>query len=38
MVELAKNEKDLSQKRNIVSMLAIMNDKAASDYMMELLK
>jgi hypothetical protein len=38
MVELAKNEKNLSQKRNIVSMLAIMNDKAASDYMMELLK
>jgi len=38
MVELARNEKDLNLKRSIVSMLALMNDKAASDYMMELLK
>jgi hypothetical protein len=37
MVELARNEKDLELKRNIVSQLALMNDKAATDYMMELL-
>jgi hypothetical protein len=38
MVEMAKNEKDLELKRAIVSQLALMNDKAANDYMMELLK
>ncbi len=38
MVELARNEKDLQMKRSIVSQLAIMPDKAATDYMLELLK
>lgn len=38
MVEMARNEKDLELKRTIVSQLALMNDKAATDYMMELLK
>jgi hypothetical protein len=38
MVEMARNEKDLELKRRIVSELALMNDKAATDYMMELLK
>jgi hypothetical protein len=38
MVELARNEKDLEVKRSIVSQLALMNDKAATDYMLELLK
>lgn len=38
LVELARNEKDLELKRTIVSQLAIMHDKAATDYMMELLK
>jgi hypothetical protein len=38
MVEMARNEKDLELKRHIVSELALMNDKAATDYMMELLK
>jgi hypothetical protein len=37
MVELARSEKDLELKRSIVSQLALMNDKAATDYMMELL-
>lgn len=38
MVEMARNEKDLELKRTIASQLALMNDKAATDYMMELLK
>lgn len=38
LVELARSEKDLDLKRSIVSQLAIMHDKAATDYMMELLK
>jgi hypothetical protein len=38
MVEMARNEKDLELKRSIVSQLALMNDKAATDYMIELLK
>jgi len=38
MVELARNEKDLSLKHDIVAQLALMKDKAATDYMMELLK
>lgn len=38
LVDLARSEKDLNLKRSIVSQLAIMNDKAATDYMLELLK
>lgn len=38
MVEMARNEKDLDLKRSIVSQLALMHDKAATDYMMELIK
>jgi len=38
LVELARVEKDLELKRAIVSQLALMNDKAATDYMLELLK
>jgi hypothetical protein len=38
MVELAKNEKNMELKRSIVSQLALMHDKAATDYMIELLK
>ena len=38
MVEMARSEKDLELKRALVSQLALMNDKAATDYMMELLK
>ena len=38
LVDLARNEKDLELKRTIVSQLAIMHDKVATDYMMELLK
>jgi hypothetical protein len=38
MVELARNEKDLELKRTIVMQLALMHDKAATDYMLELLK
>jgi hypothetical protein len=38
MVELARSEKDMELKRSIVSQLALMKDKAATDYMMELLK
>ncbi len=38
MVEVARNEKDLNLKRSIVSQLALMHDKAATDYMLELLK
>jgi tetratricopeptide (TPR) repeat protein len=38
LVELARSEKDLNLKRSIVAQLAIMHDKAATDYMMELLK
>ena len=38
MVDLARSEKNLELKRNIVSQLAIMHDKAATDYMIELLK
>jgi hypothetical protein len=38
MVDLARNEKDMELKRSIVSQLALMNDKAANDYMLELLK
>lgn len=38
MVDLARSEKDLNVKRDIVSRLALMHDKAATDYMLELLK
>ena len=38
LVELARSEKDLNLKRDIVSQLSLMNDKAATDYMLELLK
>jgi hypothetical protein len=38
MVDLARGEKDIELKRSIVSQLAIMHDKAAEDYMLELLK
>lgn len=38
MVDLARNEKDLGLKHDIVVQLALMKDKAATDYMMELLK
>ncbi len=38
LVDLARGEKDLDLKRTIVSQLAIMHGKAASDYMLELLK
>ena len=38
MVDLAKMEKNMELKRSIVSELALMQGKAATDYMMELLK
>ena len=38
LVEIARQEKDLQLKRRIVSQLSLMRGKAASDYMMELLK
>ena len=38
MVEMARTEKDMSLKHDIVAQLALMHDKAATDYMVELLK
>jgi HEAT repeats len=38
LVDLARAEKDLDMKRDIVSKLAIMHDQVAQDYMLELLK
>ncbi|MBS1814321.1 MAG: HEAT repeat domain-containing protein [Acidobacteria bacterium] len=38
MVSIARLEKDLELKRQIVSQLALMHDKVAQDYMLELLK
>lgn len=38
LVELARSEKDLNLKRDIVSQLSVMRDPVATDYMMELLK
>ena len=38
MVDIARSEKDLQLKRQIVSQLALMHDQAAQDYMLELLK
>jgi hypothetical protein len=37
LVALARNEKDLAVKKNIVGKLAVMHSKEATDYMMELL-
>ena len=37
LVALARNEKDPAAKKNIVSKLAIMHSKEATDYMLELL-
>ena len=38
LVEMARAEKNMEMKRRLVSQLAIMNGKAAQDYMLELLK
>jgi len=38
LVALARSEKDMAAKKNLVNKLAIMRDKEATDYMMELLK
>lgn len=38
LVSLARAEKDPSAKRDIVGKLAVMHDKEATDYMMEILK
>ena len=38
MVELARAEKDIDLKRNLVSQLSVMKDPAATAYMIELLK
>jgi hypothetical protein len=38
LVDMARNEKDLALKRDIVAHLASMPDKVAQDYMLELLK
>jgi tetratricopeptide (TPR) repeat protein len=38
MVELAKSEKDIALKRELVSQLSVMKDPAATAYMEELLK
>lgn len=38
LVELARSEKDLNMKREIVTQLALMHDPAATAYMEELLK
>ncbi len=38
LVDLARSEKNLELKRTIVSQLSLMRGKAASDYMLELLK
>jgi hypothetical protein len=37
LVALARSEKDPEAKKNIVGKLAVMHDKEATDYMMELL-
>lgn len=37
LVALARNEKDLAAKKNIVGKLAMMHSKEATDYMLELL-
>jgi HEAT repeat protein len=38
LVELARNEKDPEMKKEIVSKLALIHSKEATDYMMEILK
>lgn len=38
LIELARSEKDLEMKKEIVSKLALIHSKDATDYMMELLK
>jgi len=38
LVELAKAEKDMELKKEIVQKLALMKDKEATDYLVELLK
>jgi HEAT repeat protein len=38
LVALARNEKDLEAKKSLVNKLAVMQNKEATDYMMELLK
>jgi len=38
LVGLARAEKDLSMKRDIVGQLSVMHEKAADDYMLELLR
>ena len=38
LVEIARQEKNLEAKRRIVSQISLMRGKAATDYMMELLK
>jgi hypothetical protein len=38
LVALARSEKDPAAKKNIVGKLAVMHNKEATDYMMELLK
>jgi HEAT repeat protein len=37
MITLAKSEKDPAQRKRIISKLAVMGDKEANDYMIELL-
>lgn len=37
LVSLARNEKDMSTKKMLVNKLAVMQDKEATDYMMEIL-
>jgi hypothetical protein len=37
LVALARNEKDLSAKKSIINKLAVMRNKEATDYMIELL-
>jgi hypothetical protein len=37
LVALARSEKDPAAKKNIVSKLAVMRNKEATDYMLELL-
>jgi hypothetical protein len=36
-VSLAHTEKDLAMRKNIVGKLAVMHNKEATDYMLELL-
>ena len=38
LVELAKAEKDLTLKKDIVQKLSVMKSKEATDYLVELLK